>query len=71
MAKKYVFVRMPVEVYNCYYKKKIKMEEDIKEMIGTKINVSMPKVFRLVARNPVEINKDHLIKFAKLKRGRY
>lgn len=70
MAKKYVFVRMPADVYKMFYGKKIKMEADIKEMTGKKIPLTMPKVFKLVARNPVEIDKFNLVKFAKLKRRR-
>jgi len=71
MAKKYVFVRMPAEVFNLFYGKKVRMEKDIKEITGKEIKLTMPKVFRLVGRNPVEIDKNVLIKFARMKKGFY
>jgi len=71
MAKRYVFVRMPAEVFEKFKLKKIRMEQDIKEITGKNIPLTMPKVFKLVAKNPVEIDKDILIKFAKMKRGSY
>lgn len=71
MAKKYVFVRMPAEVFQLYYGKKIRMEKDIKEITGRDIPLTMPKVFKLVGKNPVEIDKDILVKFARMKRGKY
>lgn len=71
MAKQYVFVRMPKAVYEKFLLKKNKMEMDIKNIVGKRIPITMPKVFKLVANNPVEIDKGMLIKFAKLKQGRY
>lgn len=71
MAKKYVFVRMPAEVFNMFYGKKVRMEKDIKQITGKDIKMTMPKVFKLVGKNPVEIDKNILIKFAKMKKGRY
>lgn len=49
MAKKYVFVRMPAEVYNIYKDIKIKMENDLKKTSGRDIPLTMPKVFKAVA----------------------
>lgn len=70
MATRYVFVRMPTEVYNLFYNKKIRMERDIKEVTGKKIPITMPKVFRMVGANPVEIDIDSIINIASKKRGR-
>lgn len=65
MAKRYVFVRMPAEVFQMFYMKKIKMEKDIKEVTGKDIPLTMPKVFRLVAKHPVELDIDYLVNFSK------
>ena len=71
MAKRYIFVRMPVETFEGFKMKKVKMESDIKDITGKNVDLTMPKVFKLVSQNPVEIDKDFLVKFAKLKRGFY
>jgi|TARA_R100001530_G_scaffold107250_2_gene74975 hypothetical protein len=71
MAKKYVFVRMPLDTFEGFKMKKLKMQEDIKDLTGKNVELTMPKVFKLVSQNPVEIDKDYLVKFAKLKRGYY
>jgi|1_EtaG_2_1085319.scaffolds.fasta_scaffold00916_12 hypothetical protein len=71
MAKRYIFVRMPVETFEGFKMKKNKMESDIKDLTGKKVNLTMPKVFSLVSKHPVEIDKKLLVKFAKLKRGFY
>ena len=71
MAKKYVFVRMPADIFNKFKLKKNRMERDIKNITGKRIPITMPKVFKLVANNPVEIDKEFLIKFAKKKKGSY
>ncbi len=73
MAKKYVFVRMPVDVYNIYKGLKVKMETDIKNISGKQIPLTMPKVFKAVAspefnENFIEIDLKKLTEFAK--RGR-
>jgi len=68
MAKKYKFVRMPLEIYNKFENKKIKMEEDLKQITGKKTTLTMPKVWRLVAKNPVEIDFNILLKSIKVKK---
>ena len=65
MAKRYVFVRMPRNIYDQFVTKKIKMEQDLKELTGKRIPMTMPKVWALVAKNPVEIGFDNLIKSVK------
>lgn len=74
MAKKYVFVRMPVKVYNVYKGIKLKMEADIKKVYGRKVPLTMPKVFHAVAspkynENFIQVDMKNLINLAKLKRG--
>ncbi len=64
MARKYVFVRMPDDVFQMFYMKKIKMEKDIKEVTGRNIPLTMPKVFRLVAKHPVEMDINNLLDVA-------
>lgn len=49
MAKKYIFVRMPVDVYNIYKRIKVRMETDLKKVTNKNIKMPMPKVFRAVA----------------------
>lgn len=69
MAKKYIYVRMPLEVYNLYLNKKKNMERDLKYITGKRIPLTMPKVFKLVGNNPTEIERNHLLNIAKKKRG--
>jgi len=69
MAKKYKLVRMPLEVFEQFHDKKIKMEKDIRMITGREIPLTMPKVWRLIAKNPVEIDKNTIITVAK-KKGR-
>ena len=71
MANKYIFVRMPAETFEKFKSKKVKMEKDIKFLTGKNITISMPKVFNLISKNPVEVDYSTLIKTAKNKRGIY
>lgn len=76
MAKKYVFVRMPVEVFNRYKEIKINMERDIKAVTGKHIPLTMPKVFKAVAspkmnENFIQVDMKKLVELAKQKRGIY
>ena len=68
MAKRYKFVRMPRDIYDQFVIKKVKMESDIQDITGKKISLTMPKVWRLVAKNPVEIELSKLIKSGKVKK---
>ena len=68
MAKRYVFVRMPKEIYNKFVIKKEKMEADIKQITGRNIPLTMPKVWALVSKNPVEIEFSNLIQVTKKKK---
>lgn len=75
MAKKYVFVRMPEDVYNIYKNIKVKMELDIKQITGRNIPLTMPKVFRAVAspdlnKNFIEVDLKDLVSLAKNRRPR-
>jgi len=70
MAKKYVFVRMPADVYNLYKGIKIKMEADIEKVAGKPIPLTMPKVFKAVVspnlnRNFIEVDLNNLVDLAK------
>jgi hypothetical protein len=73
MAKKYVFVRMPTDVYKMYKGIKIKAENDITKITGKRIPLTMPKVFKMVAspkfnENWIMVDKSNLIKLAREKR---
>ena len=49
MAKKYIFVRMPEDIYGLYKNIKVKMENDITKVTGKPTTLTMPKVFKAVA----------------------
>jgi hypothetical protein len=73
MAKKYVFVRMPVDIYNIYKGIKEKMEVDLKRVTNRNIKMPMPKVFRAVAspeynENYITIPLQKMIKLGKVMR---
>jgi len=73
MAKKYVFVRMPAEIYNMYKNIKVNMETDIQQITGKRIPLTMPKVFKAIAspelnENFIQVDMNSLIKLAKEKR---
>lgn len=73
MAKKYIFVRMPIEIYKQYANIKTNMEKDISKVTGKQINLTMPKVFKAVAspdlnENYIQIDLKKLVNLAKEKR---
>lgn len=73
MAKKYIFVRMPEEIYKRYRNIKINMEKDIHKVTGKDIKLTMPKVFKAVAspdlnENFIQVDLNKLVKLAKEKR---
>ncbi len=73
MAKRYVFVRMPLDVYNLYMGVKKNMELDICKLTGKEAKLTMPKVFRAVVskdinENYIQISKNNLINM--IKRGK-
>lgn len=73
MAKKYIFVRMPEDVYNLYRGIKIKMEGDIKKVTGRDIPLTMPKVFKAIAspdlnENFIQVDLNNLVRLTKEKR---
>lgn len=75
MAKKYVFVRMPLEIYKLYTNIKLNMEKDIKLVSGREIRLTMPKVFKAVAsprfnENYIQIDMGKLLDLAREKRRR-
>lgn len=61
---------MPREIFEKFKAKKIRMETDLKQLTGRRIPLTMPKVWALVAKNPVEISFDNLITSAKGRRIR-
>lgn len=72
MAKRYIFVRMPEDVYKLYKNIQVKMERDITKVTGKETNLTMPKVFRAVAspdlnENFIQVDLQNLIKMAKLR----
>lgn len=75
MVKKYIFVRMPADIYKIYEGIKVKMEKDITQVVGKRIPLTMPKVFRAVAsptlnKNFIAVDLNDLVNLAKEKRKR-
>ena len=73
MGKRYIFVRMPEEIYNRYVFIKKSMEKDITKVTGKEIKLTMPKVFKAVAspdlnENYIQVDMSKLVKLAKEKR---
>lgn len=73
MAKRYIFVRMPEEVYKRYATIKVNMEKDISKVTGKETKLTMPKVFMAVAspdlnENYIQVDMSKLVKLAKEKR---
>jgi len=72
MAKRYVFVRMPYEVFDLYKNIKVRMENDITKVTGRPTTVTMPKVFKAVVspdinENYIQIGLKNLISMANKK----
>jgi hypothetical protein len=73
MAKRYIFVRMPEDVYKLYKNIQVKMEKDITKVTGKETTLTMPKVFRAVAspdfnENFIQVDLRNLIKMSKEKK---
>jgi len=73
MAKRYIFVRMPEEIYRRYVNIKVGMEKDITKVTGKETKLTMPKVFKAVAspdfnENYIQVDMKKLIKLAQEKR---
>ena len=60
--KKYVAVRMPLEAYNNFCNRKVKMESVAKKITKRVIRIPLTKIFRLSAENPINIHDEELIK---------
>lgn len=76
MGKKYVFVRMPIEIHKMYKGVKVKMEKDIQNAVGKRIPMTMPKVFRAIIspefnEHFIQIDLKKLTELAREKRRRY
>lgn len=75
MSRKYVFVRMPVEIYDLYKGIKNDMQNDIKKVTGKDIKLTMPKVFKAVAspqfnENFITVDLRKLAELGKQRRNR-
>lgn len=73
MVKKYVFVRMPEDIFNIYKGIQVKMQGDLKKFTGKDIKVTMPKVFKAVAspdfnENFIQVDIKKLVEVAKKRR---
>lgn len=73
MAKRYVFVRMPEDIFRIYKGIQVKMKTDLKKFTGKDIKVTMPVVFKAVAspefnKNFIEVNLKDLAYLAKRRR---
>ena len=76
MVKRYVFVRMPTEIYEKYKAVKFKMETDLHKVTGKNMTLSMPKVFNTIIspefnRNYIEVDLFKLAQLAKKRKGYY
>ena len=76
MVKKYVFVRMPEEIYVKYVDVKHKMENDIKKVSGKNLTLTMPKVFNAIIspefnENFIQVDLKRLHDLARKKKGKY
>ncbi len=74
MARRYVFVRMPVLIYRRYTQIRANMERDLTKITGKPTKLTMPKVFRAVAspefnENYIKVDMKKLVKLSKEKRG--
>lgn len=67
MVKKYILVRMPIEAYKGFTRRKCKMEKSFKSWTGKEIKIPMTRVYIESANNPVEIHEDKIIKLVKRK----
>jgi len=70
MAKKYVFVRMPEDVYGLYKNIQNKMTSDVSRVMGRPVKLPMTKVFKAVAspelnENFIQVDLKKLSKLSK------
>lgn len=72
MAKRYVFVRMPADVFETYVNIKQKMEKDISSYTGKPTVLPMTQVFRAVSpqlnENFIQVDLGKLVKLSRGKR---
>jgi hypothetical protein len=71
MAKKYIFVRMPEDVFKIYKGIQVKMQTDISRVVGKPVKLTMPKVFRAVAspefnENFIQVDLKKMAKLSKV-----
>lgn len=76
MTKKYVFVRMPSDIYAKYVRVKHTMEKDLKFITGKELRLTMPKVFNAMVSNNIRDNRTNieptnLVRLARLKNGKH
>ena len=77
MAKKYVFVRMPEEIYRKYRNVGNKMNQDLRKITGKKdIHLTMPKVFNAIIspdlnEHCIQVDFSKMINLARKKKGKY
>lgn len=76
MTKKYVFIRMPTDVFQRCKGVKLKMESDIREFSGCEAKISWPKFFNTIINpkfneNYIQIDLKKLTELAKKRRGKY
>jgi hypothetical protein len=76
MAKKYVFVRMPLEIYKSYKAVQLNMQRDITNLTGKKTPLPMPKVFKAIIsphfnENFIQVDLKKLVELSRKKRGEY
>lgn len=66
-TKKYKIVRMPREAYDDLIRKKIQMENNLKNILGKKKNIPFTRVVRVVAKQPIYLDDFELSKMIKMR----
>lgn len=66
MAKKqYVQCRIPIEAYNNFHSKKIKMEDLIKKITGKSKSIPMTKIITVVSGSNIRLSDGYVLKLSR------
>ena len=64
-VRKYVPVRMPVEAYNNYLERQIKMEQVVKRITRKVVRIPLTKIFMVSSENPINLPDDYVLRLTK------
>jgi hypothetical protein len=62
MAKKYKFIRMPLEIYNNIYNRKRNMENIVCGLTGKKSNIPFTRVLGLMSEKSINVDDRELLR---------